>query len=207
MDRIVNKIYLLIILYAGFSAWTIYEEKKTQVDSDKASIQLLRNKINKKKKEVRDAKAQLKDLEKSKANVERMAQSVEKLQRQLPSDINDAENIEIIKNISDRLNIKDVYVVPTEEVNMGFYFVKKYKYEASGTYLQFLIFLEKIGQNERLFNIESVEMEKSKVKQKGRYQLINGKITLYSYRYNENHREDREFKNKNQKNRKGGKKK
>ena len=86
------------------------------------------------------------------------------------------------------------FLSPGREENKGFYFTKRYELKGNGTFLQFLILLEKIAENERILNIKTLNLKKSDKKQRGRFQVINTSINIEAYRYNPSHREDRGIK-------------
>ncbi len=191
MMSLVQKIHIFILLWGvweGYLVWDNFTLKKEEIASQ---IPVLNQKIAKAQREKDQIKDYLKDIEEAKQNIELVAKEVESLQRKLPETIKDAENLALIKSIAEGLNIKNIYLSPGIEENKGFYYTKRYELSASGTYLQMLIFFEKIGITERLLNIKNVEIKKSDEKQRGRFQLINAKVTIEAYRYNPNHKEDR----------------
>ncbi|MBC96234.1 MAG: hypothetical protein CME63_00650 [Halobacteriovoraceae bacterium] len=191
MMGLIQKIHILILLWGAWEGYLVYEafnNKKLEIANQ---IPVLNQRIAKAQREKRQIKEYLRDIEEAKQNIEIVAKEVETLQRKLPETIKDAENLAMIKEIAEGLNIKNIYLSPGIEENKGFYFTKRYELSASGTYLQMLIFFEKIGVSERLLNIKNVEIKKSEEKQRGRFQLINAKVTIEAYRYNPNHKEDR----------------
>jgi hypothetical protein len=50
--------------------------------------------------------------------------------------------------------------------------------------LVILIFLEKISLSNRLLNIDKVLLQKGSEKQRGRYEMVSGTVSIISYRYN-----------------------
>lgn len=139
----------------------------------------------------KDLKRYFQDIEDAKKNIELVALEVEKVQRQLPSEISDAENLQLIKGVAENLNIQNIFLQPQGETDKGFYFIKNYEMKATGTYLQFLIFFEKVAENKRLLNIRDVTLGITQEKQRGRFQLINAEIIIQAYRFNPNYKEDR----------------
>ncbi len=194
MMGIIQKIHIFILLWGaweGYLIWETFTAKKQEIANQ---IPVINQRIAKAEREKKQIKEYLRDIEEAKQNIELVAKEVESLQKKLPETIKDAENLGLIKNIAEGLNIKNIYLSPGIEENKGFYFTKRYELSASGTYLQMLIFFEKIGVSERLLNIKNVEIKKSEEKQRGRFQLINAKITIEAYRYNPDHKEDRGIK-------------
>ncbi len=147
--------------------------------------------IKKKQKEKEDLKTYYADIQEAKGRIEKVAQEIEKLQKQLPSNISDTDNLDLISNVASNLNIKIPFLTPGEEEEKGFYLTKKYTFKGRGTFLQFLIFLEKLGASERILNVSSLKLSKVLEKQKGRFQLIDGEVVIEAYRYNNAYKEDR----------------
>lgn len=191
MNGLFKKLPLFIILYTAYTAYDMYEIHQTKLQESKDRVPVLQNQIKKAKQKKKDLKRYFQDIEEAKKNIELVAQEVEKVQRQLPSEISDAENLQLVKGIAEKLNIKNVFLQPKNEENKGFYYIKNYEMKATGTYLQFLIFFEKIAENKRLLNIRDVELKQLSSPQRGRFQLINTKIIIQAYRFNPNHKEDR----------------
>ena len=191
LSGIVSRIHWIIILYTLYNVYISYEEHITKVELSKSQIPVIQSKIKKAEEQKGQLKDYFNDIEKAKKRIESVAIEVEKLQKKLPTEILDAENLELLSREGKELNIKNVSLSPQDEQDQGFYFSKNYNFKGTGTYLQFLIFLERISQVERLLNISKMTIVKSKNKQKGRFQLIDADITVESYRYNPNFKESR----------------
>ena len=58
-------------------------------------------------------------LRRLKKNIERVALEVEKVQKRLPTDIADSENLKLIEDIAQKINLKEVFITPESEVNKG----------------------------------------------------------------------------------------
>jgi prefoldin subunit 5 len=175
-----------------YSVFLVYESHTNSLDEIKERVPVLKKKIKRKKKELKELQTYLKDVEEAKKMIEKVALENEKIQKTFPSTINDSENLTMLSSLVSKLNILNLKLIPGDEKNKGFYFTKSYKLKATGTFLQFLILLEKIGEKkERLMNIGELEFIKSNVKNKGRFQLIDVKINLIVYRYNASFKEER----------------
>lgn len=190
METIVNKIYLLIIAYGAAMFYLSYDEHNTALEELRAEAPALEAKIRKEKKKAKEIQKFNKDIERSKAEVEFVTQEVEKLQRLLPSELSDNENINLLKSFADEVNLKNVEVSPVGDESRGFYIVRSYNLTGVGTFLQFLVFFEKLAENERLINVGKVHLRKTKEKQRGRFQLIDGDIIIEAYKYNKQHKEN-----------------
>jgi hypothetical protein len=79
-------------------------------------------------------------------------------------------------------------------VNRGFYFAKDYKFTGTGTFLQFLILMEKLevmASNDRILNVKSLSLSVTdrlaENDKKSRFQLLNFEAKIESFRYNPNY--------------------
>ncbi|MFG1487331.1 type 4a pilus biogenesis protein PilO [Halobacteriovorax sp. RZ-2] len=194
MLSLINKLYLLLILWGAFQAYEAYN----QVDSEREVLQSDLNAINgriaKKKRELKKLKDYERDVEQKKEEIEIVAQKLEETQRRLPKDISDNESINLIKKLGESLKIKDVQINPSGQEENGFYITKYYTFSGKGTYLQFLLLLENISKQERILNVRDINLSKITKTNKSRYEIINLYATIESYIYNQNHREKRGIK-------------
>jgi Tfp pilus assembly protein PilO len=214
MQAIIVKLHWFIFLYAIFISYEMYSAHQEVHANLTGRLPVLENKIKNSKKKARDLKKYFKDIEDAKKNIERVALAVEKVQKRLPTDIADSENLDLISQIANSINIKSVFIKPEAEIDQGFYYIKNYVLTAEGTYLQFLVLFEKIAESKRLLNIKTVIFDQiiDRV-QRARFKLIKAKVTVQAYRYNASFKESRgieaiesEFKNKKPKTRKKRKK-
>ncbi len=183
--------------YVFLIAWVLYNlvavdyvSFSETYEQEEANIPQLESSIARKKNELKQVENYVKDVESAREKIEKVAQGIEQLQKQLPTEAADSENLDIISNISTKLNLKSVQLSPQDEQLMDFYIIKRYQLKAQGTFLQFLMFFEKLAAEERLFNIDQFKLIKNDEKQKGRFQMINAEIVISSFRVNPNYKED-----------------
>lgn len=193
MAKLISNIHWIIIFYTLFQCYTVFEEQDDKLNSLKESLPLLKQQLSKQRKEHRQIKSYFKDIEEAKKNIEIVAKEVEKIQRKLPSQVDDTVNLSLFRSVSEKLNMKSVDLQPSLEDNRGFYYAKEYILKAQATYLQFIRFMEDVGNSEKLINITEVDFSKLDKKQRGRFQLIDGTVKIESYRYNPQHKENRGF--------------
>lgn len=194
MNALLSKIHIFILLYAGWYYYDLYTNLEENMNSKRDQVTVVENSLKKAIREKDQMKEYFKDVEQAKQNIEIVAQEVEKIQRKLPNRISDTENLDLIKGIAEKLNIKNIFLAPGIEKNKGFYFTKAYEMKGTGTFLQFLILLEKISINDRLLNITDVTFDRITENQRGRFQLINAIVNFEAYRYNPEYKEDRGIK-------------
>lgn len=194
MMSLINKLYLLLILYSLFLVYESYSEVGLEKESLQSDITSFQGRLNRKKKELRKLREYEKDVERKKEEIEIVAQKLEEAQKRLPKDISDNESINLIKNLGEILKIKEVQINPSGQEEHGFYITKFYSFSGKGTYLQFLLLLENISKQERILNVRDINLSKIKKINKSRYEIINLAATIESYIYNTQHKENRGIK-------------
>lgn len=194
MLSLINKAYLLFILYGAFLTYEAYQEVEVQKALLENDMNTISANIRKKKSELRKLKEYEKDVERKKEEIETVALKLEEAQRRLPKEISDNESINLIKTIGETLKIKNVQINPSGQSEHGFYITKYYSFSGKGTYLQYLLLLENIAKQERILNVRDINLRKISKVNKSRYEIIDLAATVESYVYNPNHREERGIK-------------
>jgi Tfp pilus assembly protein PilO len=188
-NSLLANLHYIIGLYAIYSiylVWDQYEIRNTSLDSQIPEIQEEIAVFNKKLDAIDEYKA---NIENSKKRIEEVFKSIEFVQKQLPAEINDIEILDFLSKEAKSLNIPTIEPTPQLEVPNGFYIAKPYKLKGSGTYLQFLIFLERLSKADRLFNIQSISLKNDNQNQKGRFHVIEFEGLIDTFKYNSNHKE------------------
>jgi Tfp pilus assembly protein PilO len=191
MGKILKNLHWFIIAYSMFNIYLAYSEKEDQLTAIQANEVTQQGVFKKNKKEQQAVASFYKNIDEEKIKIERVAQEIEKMQQLLPSEVSDSENIELVRGMSDDVNIKEISITPGKETEHGFYIVRDYKINAKATYLQFLILFEKISENKRILNIGEINFKKSTEPQRGKFEAILGEFVIHAYRYNANFKEDR----------------
>lgn len=188
-EQLVKNFHWVIILYACWGLFTIYEEKESELETSANVIAPMQAKINRQKRNLKKMESFKKNLTKSKERVREVVKQIEKVQRQLPSDVNDTEVQTLIGEIATSLKIRDPQPSPDKETNNGFYFAKEYKFSGFGTFIQFLIFFENLEKAERILNVKSFQLTFDQGKTKGRFPIVNIETVIESFRYNNSYKE------------------
>lgn len=192
MGIIIKNIHFLIIALGLFNAYMLWEEKSEMITNLNDQISVLNNSIEMKKRNKKELQNFFRDINEAKDRIERVALEIEKAQQQLPADLNDAEVIGFITRKADELNIREINISPEmKDDDKGFYSIRKYNFKAKGTYVQFLILFENISDYKRILNIGKVIFNRNNVQQRSRFQVIDGEIQVWAYRYNTGYKEDR----------------
>lgn len=180
----------LLMGWTGYGFYERYEAHQVKLKSltDVRSGIEGKTKLSKLKlKKITKFKA---NLEKSKKRIVEVNEQIKKVQRQLPSNINDTDVISQIQEEAELLNLKESVVNPSKEEVKGFYISKEYEFDSIGTYLQFIIFFERLKKAERLYNVKKLVIKNDGVKQKGRFTLTKCTTTLESFKYNAAYNQD-----------------
>lgn len=189
-DMLIKYIHFFVILYAVWSFSELFnqhEEKLANLNAELQGQQSLVAKTEVKLKKIAEFKKKVGNF---KERVREITIQIEKVQKQLPADVNDTEVQQLVGGIAKDLKIKNPAPSPGKEEPNGFYFAKNYDFQASGTFLQFLILLEQLEKSERILNVKDFEFKKPESNERSRFQVLNAMITLESFRYNTNYKED-----------------
>lgn len=188
-ELLIKNIHWLLIFYAANNIFMLYEEKSEQFENIIAQTPVLSAKIQKEKRKLVQIEDFKKNLSATKKRVTEVVKQIEKVQKQLPSDVNDAEVQKLLSNIGSKLRVQDEQQAPKNETNNGFYFAKEYEYKARGTFIQSLIFFENLEKAERILNVKSFQINRIQENVRSRFQIVDFKIVIESFRYNKNYRE------------------
>lgn len=191
MSKILKNLHWFLILYALGKCGLIYYEHTEDMTTRAEGIEKARADLDKHEKTKKEIKKYLNNIEAEKAKIERVAQEIEKTQQLLPSEISDTENINLLRRMSEDVNIKEVSIQPDSDDDRGFYIARKYRFRAKATFLQFLIMFEKISESKRILNVATVGFKKLDQPQRSKFQLIDGEFSLEAYKYNAAFKEDR----------------
>ena len=191
MSKILKNLHWFLIIYAIGKCGLIYYEHNEDMTLRKDGIEKARAELQKNEKTKKEIKKYLSNIEAEKAKIERVAQEIEKTQQLLPSEISDTENINLLRRMSEDVNIKEVSIQPDTDDDRGFYIARRYRFRAKATFLQFLIMFEKISESKRILNVATVGFKKLDQPQRSKFQLIDGEFSLEAYKYNAAFKEDR----------------
>jgi Tfp pilus assembly protein PilO len=189
-ERIMKNFHYVVLINTGVAIFQNYEEMNVQIKQVQETVESLEEKIDlqiNKNKRIREFE---KDLEASKLRIKEVSSQIELVQRQLPNTILDTEILDYFSKQANDLNLKDVYLSPLKEENKDFYYSKQYEFKAVGTFLQFMIFFEKVSYNDRLLNIKSLVLSSKIGVHKGRFQLLQMNSVMEAFRYNPDYSKD-----------------
>lgn len=193
VNKAISNIHFLILAYGLYSAWIVYDDhsiRMTELDSQFPTVEA---EIANNQKKVKEIQEFVKKAEESKVRVEEVAKNIESAQKQLPAEINDNQILTFFNQEISQLNIKDPNIVPGAEVSSTYFISKEYVVKAKGTFLQFLVFFERIGNSTRIYNVKSLKLINNDSNQRGRFHLVSGESIIEAFRFNPDFKVDRGF--------------
>lgn len=189
VSNILSKLHILILLYGAWSFYSVYSDYENQVEEINVQKPAIEAEIKKAEQKLSQIDEFRKNVDQTKLKVNEVFGNIEKVQRQLPSEINDIEILDFLSKEGRTLNIPELEPNPKEEQPMGFYISKQYSIKGRATFLQFVVFLERINGAERLFNIKNFKISAPVEAQKGRFQVVNFEATIDTFKFNSSHKE------------------
>jgi Tfp pilus assembly protein PilO len=179
-----KNLHVFIILYALYGLWVFWDEHSIAMEQMNMQSQNLDNEIASAQKRLSEVQEFIKKRDEYKLRVEEVAKNIEAVQKQLPSEIVDNQIINFFKSELTSLNVKEADVVPGAETTTTYFISKDYKLTSKATFLQMLIFFERIGTAARIYNISDLSMDIAQGGRKGRFQVIDASANIQAYRFN-----------------------
>ena len=192
-NKIISQLHIFILLYGAYTGYFLWEEHDVQYQELLNELPAIQEDIEKTSKKVKEIDEFKKKSEESKIRVEEVAKNIELAQRQLPSEINDTNIMNFFQEEINTLNIKESSFVPGNETKSTYYIAKEYSLKAKGTFLQFLVFFERLAAASRIYNVKSLKLISTGDSQRGRFQMISTDSLIQAFRYNPEFKVDRGF--------------
>lgn len=193
VNKFISNAHVLLVLYGLYGFWVKYDEHEIATQEITNQFPQIEQEVAASEKKLREIQNFLKKTDEYKARVEGVAKNIEEVQKQLPHEINDSQIITYLNNEISVLNIKDPSITPGREETGTYFISKTYSLKAKGTFLQFLILLERIGNATRIYNIKNLTLTTDESNKRGRFQIVTGEGEIQAYRYNPDFRVDRGF--------------
>jgi len=180
-------VLMLVGLSDLYDEWSLKNEiieietaKIPQLQSENESIEKAIKKINEVKDNVKDFRSK----------VEKSKQDLEKVGRLIPPIGNRTAILDELSRVARELNIKNISFKPKYEKNNhgGLYITNGIEFEGRGTYLQFLVFFEKMKKPDRIFNVSSVEVTSSSIINKSKHVIVDFKTIIETFHYNKDYK-------------------
>lgn len=188
MKELINKsaaqLHVFIILYGLWTMYGLYEEHAVRLQAIEDEFPTIQANITNTQKRVHEITEFKKRREESELRVQEVERNIIEVQRRLPENIVDNDILSFFNQEFTSLGIKEPAVIPGTEVPSTFYISKQFSFKAKGTYLQFLIFFERIGNASRIYNVKSLHMTVSNDGQRGRFQIVSAESVIEAFRFN-----------------------
>jgi Tfp pilus assembly protein PilO len=193
MSKFMASLHWFILLYGMYGTWVQFDEHDVQLQDIISRGGGLDTEIANMEKKVKEIQEYMKKTDEYKTRVEQVAKSIETVQKQLPAETNDTQILSFFQAEINSLNIKDANFTPGKEDKSTYFISKEYSLKAKGTFLQFLIFLERIGGADRIYNIKELKLSSPGEVQRGRFQIISGEGIIQAFRFNPDFKVERGF--------------
>jgi Tfp pilus assembly protein PilO len=193
ISKIIAGLHWFILAYGLYGAWVAFDEHDVQLQETISRGSSLDSEAATLEKKVKEIDEYVKKADEYKTRVEQVAKNIEFAQKQLPAETNDTQILSFFQAEINSLNIKDANFTPGQEEKSTYYVSKEYSLKAKGTFLQFLIFLERIGRADRIYNIKGLKLSSPGETQRGRFQIISGEGTIHAFRFNPDFKVERGF--------------
>lgn len=193
VNKFIANIHVFMFLYGCWTTYELWEQHDIRLTQTLNEIPTVEQEIVKLKSKVKEITDFIKKADEYKVRVEEVAKNIESVQKQLPAETNDAQILSAFQAEMKVLNIKDTTMEPRAEETTQYFISKDYSVKASGTFLQFLIFFERIGSATRIYNVKSLKLTTNGATRKGRFQIVNAEAIIQAYRFNPSFRVDRGF--------------
>jgi Tfp pilus assembly protein PilO len=177
-------LHWVIVIYVLYAVWVKWDEHTVEMESVETELTSLTAEAASAQKsvsEIEDNKARINEF---KVRVEEVAKNIEAVQKQLPAEINETQIVSYLNQEMGLLSIKDSKLVPGKEEPTTYYLSKDFVLTAKGTFLQFLIFFERIGNADRIYNVKGLKLKTSGDNQRGRFQILEAEGQIQAFRYN-----------------------
>jgi Tfp pilus assembly protein PilO len=193
LNKIIASIHWVVVGLGLWNIWFIYEDHSVQIEEVLSRETQIESEIGEKKKSLEEIKDYVRKADEFKARIEQVAKNIESTQRQLPQETNDDKIISFLKSEMGLLNIKEGSVISNQEQKSTYYISKEFTLKAEGTFLQFLVFFERLKEQDRIYSIKELKIVNLNDKQKGRFKMLSFQGVIQAYRYNPDFKVDRGF--------------
>jgi Tfp pilus assembly protein PilO len=175
-------LFLLFVFLAGLDFAEFRFMDEGYFNRIKKQEEPLKKQIKTMKEKIAKAKEFLKNEEAVRKRMVDVRTQIEIAQKRLPGQILDAEINQIISKELDLINMRTSGILkPIKEQKFSFYAGKSFKLNAKGSFLQFLVLMERLSKKERIINILDINFKSSDMA--GRYLLLDGDIMLETYKF------------------------
>jgi Tfp pilus assembly protein PilO len=193
LNKIIGSVHWIVVALGLMNIWFLYEDHSLQIEEVFSRETQIESEIGEKKRNLEEIKDFIKRADEFKARIEQVAKNIETTQRQLPQETNDDKIMTFFKSEMGLLNIKESSVTSNEEQKTTYFISKDFNLKAEGTFLQFLVFFERLKEQDRIYSIKELKIINSNDNQKGRFKMLSFQSVIQAFRYDPDFKVDRGF--------------
>lgn len=196
VNKLIANLHYVIFAYGLYTTFGQYEAHNSRLEGIATQASMVEQEIAATNSKISEIQDFVKKADEYKVRVEEVAKNIETVQKQLPAETSDGQIVTFFSQEMNTLNMKDSNLIPGQEVVNTYFISKDYGLKAKGTFLQFLIFFERLGNAARIYNVKELKLKVENDSRKGRFQIVSGEGIIQAFRYNPDFKVDRGFEQK-----------
>ncbi|MCB9094605.1 MAG: type 4a pilus biogenesis protein PilO [Halobacteriovoraceae bacterium] len=187
MEKFTKYLPFIILVYGAYSFWGDYddhEQKIVQINGQIKSLTATNQKLGQKLKEIEEYSEKIDEYE---AQIDQFKSQIQEIKKKIPPEDDKTIILDELSRQAKALNIQEVSFKPKykREHEDGVYSTNGVEFTGMGTYLQFLLFFEKMSLAERIFSINTVTFKNHPEKRIGKHNIVGINTVIETYHYNE----------------------
>lgn len=179
--RFAHVIPILYCTWVYYERYTVHENEIKRLHSLTTTLKTKKKGVEKKLDDIEEYK---KNLSQSQARVDEVKNQIEKTQKLLPFDRNDTQILGYFDRELKKINVKNIDLKAGAVIRKDSHDIKNYEIMGTGTYLQSIIFIERLSQTERIINVTSFDFKVNDIEKKSRFQMLDFKVNIQTYAQN-----------------------
>lgn len=160
-----------------------YDEHNLLIDQQKSQVEIEARKLKTEKKKLEEITKYQQAIEESKRRVTEVKSQLEDLQKQLPAENQKSEVLRLFNSLAEEVSIRNRNFSPQTDKQEEGYVAEPYSFQGQATYIQFLVFFERIFLSGRLFDFDEVHLKRASSSEDNRYNYLDVRAKVYTYRY------------------------
>jgi|GEM_PF-5084891 len=186
-DTIIKGLPFIMMLWFLSGTYSQFEEHERTMALENSKIPPILTKINKVKSDIAEIDEVKRNIVEYESRIADYNRQIEDIKIQIPPIEQKTKILDEFSETAKSLNIKNPIFRPkyVKENANGVYLSNGIEFEATGTYLQFVIMFERITRAQRILNVASLYIQNSRNKGLGRYNIVNIKATIESFHYSD----------------------
>lgn len=192
MNKLLQNLHILLILFVGYTGWLGFDEFQQNLDGKKQELEGAKSQVERDRLRIKKIKVYQDRLERSREKLAVVRSELLEFQKKLPVKKDPTVILDFLSEQADRIRLVDTVFKPLPEKNMGSYFIEEYEIQGVGTFQQFLVYLEQMKAQSRVYNISFLELraitekdaQRSGARFSKRFQMLEARIVFQLYRFN-----------------------